>query len=138
MNRLRGIKSLWCDKERGRVLESVSVCCLSGGGVSFNSSFSSVESFRIPSPSRSSLSEESLYLLFPFITLVLLAVCLCLSAFTPFPAERFRSCLWPPTSSSQFSSPAAEFPTAARSPGFSLRSPPAPAASSPPSSSGEG
>lgn len=32
MNRLRGIKSLWCDKERGRVLESVSVCCLSGGG----------------------------------------------------------------------------------------------------------
>lgn len=31
MNRLRGIKSLWCDKERGRVLESVSVCCLWGG-----------------------------------------------------------------------------------------------------------
>lgn len=49
MNRLRGIKSLWCDKERGRVLESVSVCCLSGG--SFNTSFSLAESFCIPSPS---------------------------------------------------------------------------------------
>lgn len=34
MNRLRGIKSLWCDKERGRVLESVSVCCLLEGGLS--------------------------------------------------------------------------------------------------------
>lgn len=64
MNRLRGIKSLWCDKERERESFRVSLCLVSlGGGASFNSSLSSVESFRVPSASPPSFSEESLSLL---------------------------------------------------------------------------
>jgi len=49
------------EREREGVSESVCVWCLSGG--SFNSSLSSVESFRARSPLRSSFSEEPLYLL---------------------------------------------------------------------------
>lgn len=66
MNRLRCIKSLGCDKERESLRASLWLVSL--GGLSFNSSLSSVESFRIPPPSRSSFSEESLYRLsFPFL-----------------------------------------------------------------------
>lgn len=66
MNRLRCIKSLGCDKERESLRASLWLVSL--GGVSFNSSLSSVESFRIPPPSRSSFSEQSLYRLsFPLL-----------------------------------------------------------------------
>lgn len=127
--------------KRGRVLESVSVCCLSDGGGEVFQLLLLISGVLLYSLSFAffficgiTLSSLPLF----FITLALLVVWLCLSAFTRFPAERFRFCLSPRTSSFQLSSPAAEFPTAARFPGFSLRSPPAPAASSPPSSSGEG
>lgn len=138
MNRLRGIKSLWCDKERESL--RVSLCSVSlGRGLSTPLSHQWSPSVfpllrRLLSRRNHFLSSLPLF----FITLFLLVVCLCFPAFTPLSAERLRSCLSSPTSFFQFFSPRPVFPTAARSPSSSFRSPPAPAASSPPSSSGEG
>lgn len=114
MNRLRGIKSLWCDKERERerVLESVSVWCLSGGG-RLSTPLSHQWSPSVFPLLRRLLSRRNHFLSslpLLFITLFLLAVRLCFPAFTPFSAERLRACLSPPTSFFQFFSPTPVFP----------------------------
>lgn len=131
MNRLRGIKSLWCDKGREIEFESVSLVFLGEGIFQL---LSLINGVLLYSPSFA-------FFFLRGITLSALLLLLVSSRSSPVfllsqKSVSVSASRHPPVSfnsSLQYQ----YLPTGARSPSFSFRSPPAPADSSLPSSSGE-